>query len=97
LNSSERQELLQLVQNHVNLGFILLETYQLSLSMGHMEHAYQALKNAGATWETATGFLNRMTDEEADQFRPKLQELGSAIQSHASKLNTESSGAGGGT
>lgn len=84
MNSSDKQELLRLVQNDMELGFILLDTYQLSVSMGHMEHAAQALKNAGAAWATATDFLSRMTTEEADRFRPKLEQLGAAIRSHAS-------------
>ena len=70
-------ELLQLIGTEIDLGFTFLRTYHLAAGDAHKN---QALQNANAAWRTATSLLSRLTDEEADVFRPSLQDLESAIE-----------------
>ena len=80
MKDSAKRELFRLVELEIDLGFTFLDTYSLSASMGHAEHAAEALRNARAACERATGFLDRLTEEEASRFRPDLQDLESGIQ-----------------
>src|SRR4051812_489912 len=66
---TDKQELLKLIQTEIDLGFTYLDTYKLS---GSAEHASRALQNAKTAWTTATGFLDRLTEEEASSFQPCL-------------------------
>jgi len=74
-------ELLRLIENEIDIGFTFLETHMLSFSMGHAAHADQALGNAKVSYKTAIKFLDRLTEEEARAFRPRLEKLKAAIHS----------------
>jgi hypothetical protein len=83
----DKAELIKLIQNEIELGFTFLDTYDLSSSSGHDEHASQSFRNAQTAWETATRLLDRLTEEESISFRPGLRDLGSAIHARTSQAN----------
>ncbi|MFL6417078.1 MAG: hypothetical protein ACJ74Y_15555 [Bryobacteraceae bacterium] len=73
-------ELVKLIRNEIDLGFTFMETHRLSSSR---EHSVQAEENAKTALETAKRFLNDLSEEQANAFRPDLERLEGLIDSAA--------------
>jgi hypothetical protein len=69
-------ELLKFIENEIDFGFTVLQTYVLA---GEKEHADQSLGNAETAYGTAKEYLTRVPHGEVPHLRIRLSELGEAI------------------
>ena len=72
-----RKEILRLTKNEIEIGFVFLDRYAVS----HGEPAADALGNAILAYDTATYLIGRLSPDEGDSFRPRLNELADALRS----------------